>query len=146
MKKLAVGAVFLLLDRLSKWYILNRPNLYLGDFVRLKLSQNKNFYFFSLGNNTNLWISLIGGIALILLLFFLVRNKDRVLLSTGILLVVVGGISNLFDRIYYGFVIDFIWIKILPISTFNLADVLIFLGMICLLINIKEINFKPNLT
>jgi len=139
MKGFIAGAVFLLfLDRLSKWYILNRPNLYLGDFVQLKLFRNESFYFFSFGDYTNLILSLIGGIALVFLILFLIRNRRNALLSIGTLLVVLGGLSNLFDRVYYGFVIDFIWLKVLPISIFNLADALIFSGMTFLLFSIRK--------
>ena len=139
MKKVAVGTVFLLLlDRISKWYLLSHPNLYLGNFVRLKLFYNKGFYFFSSGNYINPIILLAGGIVLFFLILFLIKNRQNSLLSFSILLMILGGVSNLFDRIYYGFVIDFIWLKFLPISIFNLADVLIFLGIICLLFNLKK--------
>jgi signal peptidase II len=135
MKKILIGVAFLLLDRLTKWHLLNNPNLYSGDFLKLKLFSNKGFYFFSFGENTNLIISVVAAFILILLFTFVAKEK---VLPFGVLLIMVGGMSNLFDRIYYGFVIDFIWIKIFPISIFNIADVLIIFGLICLLFNLKK--------
>ena len=136
MKKIRIFTVFGLLllisDRITKFYIQNHPNFYLGDFIELKFFQNTRFYFFSFGDYTNLIISIISGVVLVIfiLLFFKYLKTGKILLLSGFLLVIFGGASNLFDRIYYGYVIDFIKIFILPISIFNIADVLIFLGLI----------------
>lgn len=49
----------------------------------------------------------------------------------GLLLVISGGISNLWDKLHWGFVRDWLAIGSLPI--FNLADVWIFLGVILII-------------
>lgn len=51
------------------------------------------------------------------------------------LLIVIGGLSNLFDRIQYGAVIDFVQIFIgnYRLSVFNLADVYIVVGLALIL-------------
>jgi len=146
MKKLSIFTFFsfvlLVIDRISKFYMQNHPNFYLGDFAELKLFQNTKFYFFSFGNYTNLIISLISGVVLIafVILFFKYLKTKNVLLLNGFLLVILGGVSNLFDRLYYGYVIDFVKIFILPISIFNLADVLIILGIILIILNLNKLN------
>ncbi len=60
--------------------------------------------------------------------------------STALILVLFGAISNLIDRLLYGFVIDYIGLKYFTI--FNLADVLITLGVILLLIDYLWYNNK----
>lgn len=50
------------------------------------------------------------------------------LTKLGLLLIIGGGVSNQIDKIGRGAVIDFIDLKILPV--FNLADVLITVGVI----------------
>jgi len=52
-------------------------------------------------------------------------------LSLGIILIAVGAISNIIDRIYFSCVIDFIDLRFWPV--FNLADVYITVGGIMIL-------------
>ena len=128
--------LFAFIDRVTKWYILHHPNLYLGDFIELKLFKNEKLFFLSFGQYTNLIISLIS----IFVLFFLVLwflkavKQKKFFLVFSLFLIIVAGLSNFFDRLYYGFVIDFIWLKILPASIFNIADVIIIGGIICLIL------------
>ncbi|GAI05810.1 unnamed protein product, partial [marine sediment metagenome] len=42
--------------------------------------------------------------------------------------------SNFFDRIFFGYVIDWMKIFILPISIFNIADLMIIGGIIILVV------------
>lgn len=59
----------------------------------------------------------------------------------GEFFVLAGGISNLFDRFYYGGVLDFFTIKILTISNFpvgNLADIFIFFGLLWMITQLKD--------
>jgi len=121
----------IILDRLSKWFILNPPNFYLGNLIELKLFKNPNLYFISF--NSNLLYFLIGAVLLLLLfLFFRSWQKKDFLLTTGFSLIILGGLSNFFDRIIFGYVIDWLRIFFLPISIFNIADLMIIGGIITL--------------
>ncbi|MEI6587634.1 MAG: signal peptidase II [Candidatus Moraniibacteriota bacterium] len=53
-----------------------------------------------------------------------------------LVLILSGAISNLFDRLYFGCVIDFINLRIWPI--FNLADIFICLGAFLLIIKLNK--------
>ena len=55
-------------------------------------------------------------------------------------LIIVGAISNLIDRLRYGYVVDYIDVKFF--SVFNIADSMITIGII--LIVIKELLFKKS--
>jgi len=141
MKKAGIFIIFCLplaVDSIAKFYMQNHPNFYLGGFAELKLFRNTEFYFFSFGSYTNLIISLISGAVLIIFifLFFKYLKVKNVLLLSGFLLVISGGVSNLFDRLYYGYVIDFIKIFILPISIFNLADILVISGTALIILSL----------
>ena len=122
----------IILDRLSKWFVLNHPNFYLGNLIELKLFKNPNLYFISF--NSNLLYFLIGAVLLLLLfLFFRSWQKKDFLLMAGFSLIILGGLSNFFDRIFFGYVIDWIRIFVLPISIFNIADLMIIGGIIILI-------------
>lgn len=119
----------IIFDRLTKWFISKNPDLYQNKFVELELFKNQNLFFISL--NQKVLYFLIGAVLLLLLfLFFKTRNN---FLRAGFSLVILGGLSNLFDRIYFGYVIDWLRIFILPISVFNIADLMIISGVICLI-------------
>lgn len=122
----------IILDRLSKWFVLNHPNFYLGDLIEPELFKNPNLYFISF--NSNLLYFLIGAVLLLLLfLFFKSWQKKDFLLMAGFSLIILGGLSNFFDRIFFGYVIDWIRVFFLPISIFNVADIMIIGGILCLI-------------
>lgn len=79
-------------------------------------------------------IILMNILLLILLLYFAKKELNlRSRLAQYLLaFVFAGGISNLIDRLYHGYVIDFISIWIWP--TFNLADIYITVGILLLII------------
>ncbi len=122
----------IILDRFSKWLILNQPDLYQGKLLELKLFKNPNLYFISF--NSTLLYFLIGA-TLLLLLFLFRRNwqKKNFLLMTGFSLIILGGLSNFLDRIIFGYVIDWFRVFFLPISIFNIADLMIIGGIVALI-------------
>ncbi len=140
----------LILDRFSKWFISNHPDLYLalpsftkqnlggqGDLIELKLFKNPNLYFIPLRDS--FWLGffyfLIGAVLLLLLfLFFKSWQKKDFLLMTGFSIIILGGLSNFFDRLYFGYVIDWLRVFFLPISVFNIADLMIVGGITVLLV------------
>ena len=68
----------------------------------------------------------------LILLFCFLRNSQKKILKLGIWFVFLGGASNLFERIYWGCVFDYL--KIFSwYPAFNLGDVLVVLGTILVL-------------
>jgi len=123
----------IVLDRLTKWLVLNSPDLYQSSLIELKLFKNPNLYFISF--NSSLLYFLIGAVLLLLFfLFFRSWQKKDFLLMAGFSLIILGGLSNFFDRIIFGYVIDWIRIFFLPISIFNIADLMIIGGIITLVV------------
>ena len=65
------------------------------------------------------------------------RNNINVWEKISIISIISGGIGNLIDRVFRGFVVDYIDINpIIKFPMFNLADILIVLGCITLIINL----------
>lgn len=57
--------------------------------------------------------------------------------KTGLCLIIAGGIGNLIDRIFRGFVIDYIDItQIIDYPVFNFADILVVVGVILIIATI----------
>jgi signal peptidase II len=86
-----------------------------------------------------IFLSLLPLIALVYGIYYLLTNTDLPrLLVLGICFVIGGGLGNLYDRLVYGSVTDFLHIDFYAFKTgiFNLADVSIMIGMILILINL----------
>lgn len=63
------------------------------------------------------------------LLAWLLRHPEAgSLLRCGVWLIIGGGLGNLYDRLAYGYVVDFIRLDFVNFAVFNLADVFVCLG------------------
>ncbi len=57
-------------------------------------------------------------------------------------LIIAGGLGNLYDRLTLGYVIDFIEVLFVKFAIFNVADVAVVCGTICLIIGILKTEGK----
>ena len=145
-------AIFFL-DRVSKNYILNiaainsTVDIYVNSYLNLYLIWNKGIAFglFSFNNisSYNL-ISVI--IALISLGILVLIVKNNGIKKYALLFILGGALGNFFDRIYYAAVPDFIDLHIKEFHwfVFNVADIFITTGVICLIFVELFYNKKAN--
>ncbi|MFA6428192.1 MAG: signal peptidase II [Candidatus Buchananbacteria bacterium] len=146
MKKIVVlnlvALFFFLVCRFIAYYLLLNPELARG-FIFLPILT------WSLKFNTNLAFSLALPNFLIIILMGLVLiflawwwfNSLKNLVATEnfyLALIIAGALSNLSDRLNWGGVLDY-W-QFLNLSIFNLADVLIVVGIIGLLLKNLLVN------
>ena len=142
-----------LADRISKLYILSiledlgNVDISINSYINLILVWNSGIGFGLLSFDQlemyNLMTVLIIFINL-LIVYLIIKSKDK---SAYFFLIILGGsLGNLFDRIYYSAVPDFIDISYKGYHwfVFNVADIFISLGIICLifaeLLNYKKKN------
>lgn len=132
-------------DRVTKVIVRESLNYnesisYLNNHLTLTKVENTGA-FLSLGNNLPefLRVSVLivfPVLALILALLFLLFKKGLSKWTlTGLAFVIGGGIGNLYDRIVFGSVTDFLHINFVAFQTgiFNMADVSIMVGMFLIL-------------
>ena len=68
-------------------------------------------------------------VVLAILAFYLIRHPEEPkLLRTGLWFVMGGGLGNLYDRIAYGYVVDFIRTDFIDFPVFNVADIFVCVG------------------
>ena len=142
-----------LADRISKLYVLSiledlgSVDIKINSYINLILVWNSGIGFglfsFDQSEMYNLMTILIIFINL-LIVYLIIKSKDK---SAYFFLIVLGGsLGNLFDRIYYSAVPDFIDISYKDYHwfVFNVSDIFISLGIICLifaeLLNYKKKN------
>ena len=138
-----------ILDRLSKLYIIkiaetnNTVDIYLSPYLNLYLIWNKGIAFglfsFEQSSIYNFVTILIVFITFVILLMIVKSNDYR---AYFLIFILSGSLGNLFDRINYSSVPDFIDFHINDFHwfIFNVADIFITIGVICLIF--VEIFFK----
>lgn len=112
------------------------PLSYLGDFFRLSYVENKGA-FLSLGaglsEQLRYWALLILPLGLLvgLLLYTLFSTNVNRWQAIAFSFIIGGGVSNVYDRILYGQVVDFMNMGVGSLRTgiFNFADVSIMIGL-----------------
>ena len=130
-----------ILDRLSKLWVLDslvgNPITVVKNFFYLRHLENEGAAFSILQGKTLLLIVLTSIVALVLL-YMLVKNKNK-FLRTTLSLILAGALGNLFDRITReGSVVDFLEFHLgsYVFPTFNFADTFVVIGTILLAIYI----------
>ena len=142
MKKIITIITIFFLDRISKIYLLNLQSagvdidFYILPFLNFYLVWNTGIAFGLVAIEANLFyhiVTLIIAIINIGLVYFVI--KLRGIYSLLIAVVIGGSLGNLFDRIYYFAVPDFIDLHIGNYHwfIFNVADIFITLGIIGLI-------------
>ena len=146
--KLLIGFIFIVicfaLDRLSKIYILNILNnegqvdFYINQFLNIYLVWNTGIGFglFSSEDKLfyNIFTAIIVIINLVILYFAFIESKIK---SFFLMIILGGSLGNLFDRVYYRAVPDFIYLNYAGYHwfIFNVADIFITIGIICLILS-----------
>jgi signal peptidase II len=134
---LLAGAI-LGIDQISKLFCLNYLVLYkvvpIMPFFNLRLAYNEGAAFGILSSENGwqraFFIALTMGVSSVII-YWLHKLEDKNILESCALTLILGGaLGNLFDRIWYGYVIDFIdfYIGIWHWYTFNVADIAICIG------------------
>jgi signal peptidase II len=139
---LPIGGSVLLLDQISKNWILANLELYeslpvLPPFVQITRSYNTGVAF-GIGESLGNWyVLLIIPICLGVLYLFVNAPANATRQHIGLSLVLGGAVGNLIDRIQHGVVIDFVHL-ILPnviSNVSNFADHAIVIGALLLLVD-----------
>ena len=150
LKSLIYGIFFVLIDQLSKWFIIEEIDLdnigiydVYSPFLTLKMGWNTgiNFGLFSGSHDYMRWILVLISIAICLFLLFWARNLKGNVVPILIGLVIGGAIGNVIDRIRFGAVVDFLNMSCCGIQNpyiFNLADIFVFTGLILLVVFLER--------
>ena len=151
--KLILVSLIFSLDRISKVSVLNffentqSQELILSDFLSIYLIWNEGIAFGLLNFDDKLIYNLITIVIVvisIIILLFALKTHDH----TGYFFTIIlgGALGNLYDRINFLAVPDFIDIHISNYHwfIFNVADIFISLGVICLIFDELFVNKNKN--
>ena len=132
-----------LFDRISKIYVIYLDNELLGseifssNFLNIYLIWNEGIAFGLFSFNEQFYYNIITLVIIIItlvILFFAIKSDG--VEKIGFSMIFGGSLGNIFDRLYYSAVVDFIDFHINNIHwfIFNIADIFISLGVIVLIL------------
>jgi signal peptidase II len=131
-----------LVDRISKYLILNifktsdEPNIIITSFLKFELIWNNGIAFGLLPFEESLYYnSLTAIIVVITIILFFLMIKSANVEKFGFCLIIGGSFGNIFDRLSYSSVIDFIDFNLGNFHwfIFNVADIFISTGVFILI-------------
>ena len=143
MKKTIIILALFFIDRMTKIYLLNLQSegtnidFYIFPFLNFYLIWNTGIGFGLAQMESNIYYHMLTGIIVLInigLIYLLIKSKG--IYSYLVAIVIGGSLGNLFDRIYYYAVPDFIDFHIGGYHwfIFNVADIFITVGIIGLIL------------
>ena len=140
---LSLSIFIVLIDQFTKYLMLyNKKQFINKNFLLFKLDFVKNYgAAFNIFSGSRVFLSLISIVFSILLIYLIFRKNTLNSFDLYSYSFILGGtFGNGIDRIYRGFVVDFINLNIINFPVFNIADISINIGFILLLFNIFKNN------
>ena len=157
LKKRFIYFIFLIviffLDRITKIYILQlaeengNVDIYISSFINFVLVWNTGIGFGLLSfeqSNVYSFITIIIIAINVLIIYLIINSKG--FKAYSFVFILGGSLGNLFDRLYYSAVPDFIDLNYKGFHwfVFNIADIFITVGIICLIFDEIILNKKKN--
>ena len=135
-KFFVINSILITIDQIFKYYILinkeNLPNNIINGVLNFTYCENRGIAF-GIGQGGAKIFALMTLLMIIVALIYIAFkfNKLKDLTVFGIALVISGGIGNLIDRLFRGYVIDYIdFSEIVDFPIFNFAEICIVVGVI----------------
>lgn len=145
LKWLWLSGLVIVIDQLSKWFMVSWLSLHetvaITPFFNLTMAHNTGaaFSFLASAQGWQRWFFVVLTVVISTGLFFWLKKltTDARLEAIALGMVLGGAIGNLIDRLYYGYVIDFldVYYKTYHWPVFNVADSAIVVGAALLIID-----------
>ena len=137
-----LSIIIVVLDQVTKFLIFNYKLILNKDLILFKIDIVKNYgAAFNIFSGSRIFLSIISFSFSIILSYLILKEKPPSFLNLySYSFILAGTIGNGIDRIFRGFVIDFINLNIINFPVFNVADISINIGFIFILYSL----FKKN--
>lgn len=143
-----ISAIIVVIDQVIKYFVVenlqsgdNVP--FIGNLLTLTYVENRGAVFGIMQNMS--WLFAIITMVMIAIFFYIIIKKKitNKLFISGIILVIGGGIGNLIDRLFRGFVVDYLQLSFFP-PVCNFADYCITIGAVLMVIFVLFFSEKKD--
>jgi signal peptidase II len=135
----AAAALIIAADRLTKLWVVSAAEvgetiagIPLFDFTYI---QNKGAAFSMMSGRLGILSFVSLAVCAAVIAFFIIKRPKNRLLCASLALIFAGGLGNAWDRLVYGYVVDFIETTFIDFPVFNIADIAITTGAALLIIH-----------
>lgn len=140
---IAIFIFFVVMDQLSKTYAVDllgsigNSAEFLPGFIRFEYYQNTGMAW-GLFPNAQLIFIILTIVLSAAIIYFIAKYKEKmpILTKLALTLVLSGAVGNLIDRMFLGYVRDFIAFDFFEFPVFNIADSCVTVGAILLIISL----------
>ncbi|MGN1138946.1 MAG: signal peptidase II [Ruminococcus sp.] len=141
---LGLAALVAIADQLLKYLVVNfldksSPTVVIPNLLNLTYVENRGAAFGMLADARWIFITFTVLITIFLIYILFKKKIDSKLFLASVTLIIGGGIGNLIDRIFLGYVVDYLSISFFP-PVCNFADYCITIGAVLLVIYIVFIS------
>lgn len=140
----AIAILIVVADRLLKLLVTNTimtdgPVSLLNGLISFQYVENRGVAFGLMQNMQWIFIILTSAVVLAIIIYIFVKRPKSKLMLISFALILGGGIGNLIDRAFIGYVIDYIKLSFFP-PVCNLADYAITIGTALLIIYVLFVS------
>lgn len=130
-------AVLILIDQITKYIVSiqlqnGREIDIIKNIFSLSYVENRGIAFGMMQGGR--WFFVIFTILILLAYIYyynkVLKYKKDIFYNISLILIVSGAIGNFIDRVHLGYVIDFLYFKLINFPVFNLADIYVVIGAI----------------
>tara|TARA_B100000965_G_C19396609_1_gene671460 strand:- start:48 stop:533 length:486 start_codon:yes stop_codon:yes gene_type:complete len=150
-KIISYSFYIILLDQVSKFLVLRtlgfeRSKIIIPNLIGLNLVKNKGAAFSLFSNSTNI-LTITSILASLVLITIILKFPPRSFWNLiGLAYLLGGTIGNGIDRLFKGYVLDFLELLAINFPIFNIADVSINIAIICFIIDLINNKGKSRKT
>ena len=150
LKILLYSIYIILLDQFSKFLVLNifgfeKSKNIIPKLLNITLVKNKGAAF-SLFSNSTTFLTFTSIIASLILVLIIIKSPPRTYFNLiGLSYLLGGTVGNGIDRIFKGYVLDFLELVPINFPIFNIADISINIAIVCFIIDIIKTKDKSEL-
>lgn len=137
-----ISGLIVLLDQLSKQLLKDADYVLIPGALKLTGTRNTGAAF-SLFSGS--WaLPLLSALISAALILYIFKARPRGLMGAGLAIALGGALGNLIDRLLLGYVIDFFEFTFVRFAIFNVADIAIVSGCLCIAISILFTKENPH--
>ncbi len=125
------------------YFLQGNPVTLIPSVLYLSYVENKGAAF-GIFQDAKVFLITLALILFLVITYYVISHRKEIKPSLVVPLAMIagGGISNVADRFRFGFVVDYIDVRVIQYPVFNLADICVVLGVIWLAVNIWRADCK----